>query len=340
MSVKEKHITLAHGGGGIRTWELLNEVILPALGAGNLALEDSAPLGKLSGEQALTTDSFVVTPRTFPGGDLGKLAIFGTANDLAVMGARPRFITISLILEEGFSISELAQLLESAGKANQEVGSIISAGDTKVVPRGGVDGLFINTSGLGEVVIHPQPSVGKVSPGDEVIVSGDIGRHEAAVMLARSAFGISGELESDLAYVGDGVFSLSRADIHLHFCRDLTRGGLAMALYEVAMASEVGILIEEQALPVHPRVEGLCSLLGSEPISMACEGTFIAAVAEGDGEKALSVLRGTGFPQAQLIGKATEPYPGAKLGQVRMVTRLGTERVVPPPLGETNPRIC
>jgi len=340
MNRKEEYITLAHGGGGTRSWELINEVIIPSLGVESIPLEDSANLGNISGELALTTDSFVITPRFFPGGDLGRLAVIGTANDLAVAGARPLFLTLSLIIEEGFSIGELGQLLSSAGQASQEIGCSIIAGDTKVVPRGGLDGLFFNTSGVGEVAILPAPSVCGVVPGDELVVSGDIGRHEAAVMLARGAFGISGTLESDLAYVGEGLFSLSASGITVHFARDLTRGGLAMALYEAAISSRVGILLKEIDIPVLPQVQGLCSLLGTEPWNMAGEGTFIAAVAGGEGGRACDILRSVGFMQAQVIGVVKSAYPGARLGQVRMLTKIGTERIVPPPLGETNPRIC
>jgi hydrogenase expression/formation protein HypE len=340
MSPKDEYITLAHGGGGTRSWELINEVIIPSLGAEGISLEDSANLGGISGELALTSDSFVVTPRFFPGGDLGRLAAIGTANDLAVAGAKPLFLTLSLIIEEGFAVAELRQLLSSTGQACREVGCSVVAGDTKVVPHGGADGLFLNTSGVGHVAITPAPSVSRLVPGDELVVSGDIGRHEAAVMLARGAFGISGTLESDLGYIGDGVFALSASGVTIHFARDLTRGGLAMALYEAAVSSGVGILLREKEIPVLPQVQGLCSLLGTEPWNMAGEGTFVAAVASGEGEKAKGILRSVGFARAEVIGVVKSAYPGAKLGQVRMTTQIGTERIVPPPLGETNPRIC
>jgi hydrogenase expression/formation protein HypE len=330
-------ITLAHGEGGRLMRELLRDEIIPLLTNEMLQRQaDSALLPPLSGPPVFTTDSYVVSPRFFPGGDIGSLAVFGTANDLAVAGARPRFISLGLILEEGFSRTELRQILKSIADAARSAGVVVAAGDTKVVPRGACDGLFINTSGIGELCF-PMPGLQALSPGDEILVSGPIARHGMAVLGARERLGFEPPLESDSALLFPAVEALHRSGVPVIALRDATRGGVAAVLHEWAAACGHSFAIDEAAVPLTDGVRGACELLGVDALHVACEGTMVAAVSGGHREEALQMLR-----QVSVSAAATrigEVVP-ATLAPVLIHRALG--RLVPldEPAGAPLPRIC
>lgn len=333
-------IVLAHGGGGTYMEELITGVIIPSLGGAgkSLELEDSAQLEKVGGRLSFTTDSFVVTPRIFPGGTLGALSVIGTANDLAVSGAKPITIAISLIIEEGFSIEELKKHIEDAGGVADEAGISIVCGDTKVVPRGGADGLFITTTGLG-VIEREYLSIQNIEVGDDIIISGDIGRHESAIITARGELEVRGDIKSDMGYIYDGIEALMEEGI-LKFSRDLTRGGLSMCLHDIVSVSDISITIEEGEVPVDRRVKGLSEILGVEPYALANEGTFLGVVEGGTGERAVKELKKVGFENASRIGIISESDGEPIMARVKVKTDYGTVRLLPAPLGETSPRIC
>jgi hydrogenase expression/formation protein HypE len=338
--MKFKKVVLAHGGGGTYMNQLLKEVILPSLGeAGRgLELEDSAFLKGTDKDFAFTTDSFVVSPRIFPGGSLGALSIIGTANDLAVSGARPLSIALSLIIEEGFDIDELKTHIHNAGIVARDAGISIVCGDTKVVPRSNADGLFITTTGIG--IIEKKPiTINDVCAGDEIIISGDIGRHEASIISARGELSVEIDVESDMRLLYPGIIELIN-NVPVHFIRDLTRGGLAMCLHDVVEAQDVSISVEEDAVPVLPQVRGLSEILGIEIYALANEGTFLSIVKKGYGEKAVEILRDTGFENASRIGEVLKSENKPKMARVKVKTKYGTTRLLPAPLGETSPRIC
>jgi hydrogenase expression/formation protein HypE len=330
-------ITLAHGEGGRLMRELLRDEILPALANDLLRPQaDAALLPLLNGPPVFTTDSYVVSPRFFPGGDIGSLAVFGTANDLAVAGARPRFISLAFILEEGFSRSELRQILASIADAARLAGVVVAAGDTKVVPRGACDGLFINTSGIGELCF-PMPGPGQLVPADEILVSGPIARHGMAVLAAREQLGFEPPLESDTAPLFPAVEALRRAGVPVTALRDATRGGVAAVLHEWAAACGHSFAIEETAVPLADGVRGASELLGLDPLHVACEGTMVVAVSAGHGRQALEALRRAGVSAA--AARVGEVVP-ATLAPVLVHRAL--QRLVPldEPAGAPLPRIC
>ncbi len=336
---EERTITLAHGGGGRQSRELVVEHFL------NLGkktdprdLDDAAVLEAPAGRLAFTTDSFVVTPRFFPGGNIGKLAVFGTVNDLAAMGARPVALSVGLVIEEGLAASEVARVAEAVAQACAEAGVAVVTGDTKVVERGAADGLFINTSGIGAV--HPKARLSgrNARPGDVVIVSGPVGDHGIAIMAARNELaGLSG-LSSDSAPLTELAFALlDAAGEAVHVLRDPTRGGLAAALNEIALQAEVAIALDEDAIPVSEATRGACELLGLDPLYLACEGRLVACVAQRAAERALEALRALALgAQARAIGEVLE----GPAGLVSLRTALGVERVLDMPSGEHLPRIC
>jgi hydrogenase expression/formation protein HypE len=331
-------VLLAHGGGGRLMRDLIEKMFIAAFD--NEALRtrhDSAQLDLARGKFAFTTDSYVVQPLFFPGGDIGSLAIHGTVNDLAMSGARPIFLSCGLILEEGLSMDILWRIVASMSEAAKGCGVQLVTGDTKVVDRGKGDGIFINTAGIGIIehglTIAPQ----SVRPGDAVLLSGDIGRHGIAVMSAREALTFESTITSDSAPLAEPVQILLRAGVEIHCLRDLTRGGLTSALVEIAEASGLEIDTDETAIPVRADVQSACEILGLDPLYVANEGRFVAFVPESQATRAVELLR------AHPLGRAASAIGETKNGsaaRVVMKTALGTERVLDLLSGEQLPRIC
>lgn len=325
-------ILLAHGGGGQKTTQLIRQRIQKYFRDPLLdRMDDGAILGNL----VFTTDSFVVNPLFFPGGDIGELAISGTVNDLAVMGARPLYMSVGFIIEEGFGVEEFEKILASMQKAAEAAGVRIVTGDTKVVERGKADGIYINTSGIGEIEFSPVPGVERVKPGDVVLINGPIGMHAVSVLVARGEFGLETEVLSDVAPLWPLIELLKPFDIK--FMRDPTRGGVAQVFNEIASGRDFGIEILEEALPVTPEVNGVCEILGFDVLHLANEGKVIAIVPEEQAQKVLETMEkhplGKG---AKIIGRVTEKNKG----MVTLKTTALSERIVMPPSGELVPRIC
>ena len=334
-----ERVLLAHGGGGRMTQQLLRDLIQPAFQHPSIVSgQDGAQLPFPGGRIAMSTDSFVVHPLFFPGGDIGSLAVTGTVNDLAMCGARPLYLTLGLILEEGLPIDVLRLILESLRAAAEEAGVTVVTGDTKVVERGKADGIFINTAGVG-VVEHERPlGPAEVRPGDKVVVSGDIGRHGVAILSLREGLSFEVSTPSDCAQVHRTVARIFEAGVEAHCLRDPTRGGTAAALYEIARTAGLSIAVDEARVPVHPGVDAACEMLGLDPLHVACEGRMLAIVPESDVDRTLDAMRdGPGGDQAAVIGEVLELRRGAPL-LVRSL--LGSERIVTLPSGSQLPRIC
>jgi hydrogenase expression/formation protein HypE len=332
------HILLAHGGGGRLMHQLIESVFMPAFANSALdARHDAAVLGVGGARLAFTTDSYVVRPLFFPGGDIGSLAVHGTVNDLAMAGARPLHLSAAYILEEGLPTEVLSRVVDSMRRAATACEVSIVAGDTKVVDRGKGDGIFINTAGIGLVEHEGSIAPRQVRAGDRVIVSGDIGRHGIAIMAVREGLAFETTIESDSAPLAAPVLDLLDSGVHVHCLRDLTRGGLASALNEIAEASGRTVAIEELRIPVREDVGGACELLGFDPLYVANEGRFVAFVAPADADRAVEVLRrhqvGAG---ACIIGHVTD----AARPLVTMKSRVGPSRIVDMLSGEQLPRIC
>lgn len=331
-------ILLAHGEGGRLMRKLLREQILPAVESEFLQpAGDAALLPACLGQLAMTTDSFVVSPLFFPGGDIGSLAVYGTVNDLAVAGAVPRWISLALILEEGLELGILQRVLASVAAAAERVGTLVVAGDTKVVPRGAADKLFINTTGIGEVVATPPAGPQALEVGDELIVTGPIARHGMAVMVAREDLALDPPPTSDSAPLVNAVAALQRAEVPVRSLRDATRGGLGAVLHEWAEASGRTLAIGEQQLPVTDEVRGACELLGLDPIHVANEGTMVVAVPSQHVARALEVLHQVDeTSQAVVIGRVEAR------GLAPVVVERATGQIVPldEPPGAPLPRIC
>lgn len=332
----QKTIQLSHGGGGKEMNELIQAIFFAQFHNPILSSEEDSALVTLSGETAFTTDSFTVSPLFFAGGNIGNLAVAGTVNDLAMMGAEPQYLSCSFIIEEGFDIDSLRQIVASMAEELHKSGSRIVCGDTKVVPKGCADGLFINTSGVGRV-LHSGISVNNIVPGDAILVSRDIGRHGAAILMAREALSLESELTSDCANLWPIIEQLIAANIDIHAMRDATRGGLAAVLNEWASASGVGITVDESKIPVCNEVKGLCELYGFEAHDLANEGTFIIALPQEIALGALEILTRYGHCEhAAIIGTVTDTHPG----KVIMKTAWGSQRYLDLPQGELLPRIC
>ena len=330
-------ILLAHGSGSRLSHELIEKNLLPPLANPLLAKLDDSAVFDLSGRLAFTTDSYVVSPIFFPGGDIGKLAVCGTVNDLAMSGAKPLYLSLSLIIEEGLTISELTKIVKSIKTAAEEAGMKIVTGDTKVVNRGSADKLFINTSGIGIIAQGIDISGANAKAGDKVILSGTIGDHGIAVMSQREGLKFSVPVKSDCAPLNKLVSQMLEASSHIHCLRDPTRGGLATTLNEVAKQSEAGIRIEEEKIPIHDGVRAACELLGFDPLYVANEGKLVAIVAPQDAKKILAKMkRNTYGADASIIGEVTDEHKG----KVIMKTRLGASRIVDMLSGELLPRIC
>ena len=332
------HVLLAHGGGGRLMHQLIDRMFLTAFGNPLLATRhDSAVIEWTGKKLAFTTDSYVVRPLFFPGGDIGSLAVHGTVNDLAMSGARPVYLSAAFILEEGLPMDRLWKIVCSMRDAAHRCGVQIITGDTKVVDKGKGDGLFLNTAGLGVIehslVISPQ----SVRPGDAVLVSGDVGRHGMAIMAVREGLQFESAIESDSASLHEIVLDLLKAGIEIHCLRDLTRGGLAGALNEIAEAATVRIEIIEKSVPVREDVHAACEMLGLDPLHVACEGRMVAFVAAGDAERAQSTMgRHTAGAGAVVVGKVAE----SSAPLVVLKSSIGANRILDMPSGEQLPRIC
>lgn len=329
---KPQRILLSHGGGGRKTEELIRHIFQPYLNDPLLAsMDDSATIDNL----VFTTDSFVVHPHFFPGGDIGKLAVSGTVNDITSMGAQPKYLSISFILEEGFIISELEKILKSVREAAHESGVRIITADTKVVEKGNCDGVFINTSGIGTPVIHPSPCFNLIQPDDAIIINGEIGLHGISVLLARGEFRMEGKILSDVAPLWPMIEKIKQYNIK--FMRDPTRGGLAQTLNEIAFSANVGISLDQHKLPLSPEVQNTCDLLGFDPLEIANEGKMLIICSDQDKKKIRDVLRSHPLgKKSQIIGNITSSHRKV----VTLRTSLGTERIIMPPSGEILPRIC
>jgi hydrogenase expression/formation protein HypE len=336
--VREERITMSHGAGGKATHTLIEAIFLDAFRNPLLEpLEDSARLRAGGASIALTTDSYVVSPLFFPGGDIGDLAINGTVNDLSVAGATPLYLSAGFILEEGFPVADLARVVESMRAAAASAGIQIVTGDTKVVQKGKADGCYINTAGVGLLERDVTLGVATAQPGDAVIVSGSIGDHGVTIMLARGELDIEADLESDTAPLNTLVAALLDAVPRTRALRDATRGGVATILNEIAKAADVGVLVSEDAVPVRAEVRGAAELLGIDPMYVACEGRLVAVVPGEDADRAIAALRGHPLgQQAAVIGHITPEQPGL----VQLKTAFGGTRIVDLLVGDPLPRIC
>ena len=342
-TIRDKTITMAHGGGGRAMRELIERMIVPAFDNPRLAtLEDQARVG-LAGlaehgdRLAFTTDSYVVAPLFFPGGDIGKLAVCGTVNDLAMSGAVPLYLSCGLIIEEGFATAELERVLASMSAQARQAGVQVVTGDTKVVNRGAADRLFINTAGIGVIARGVNISATRAQPGDVVIVNGTLGDHGVAILVARNELDLQSDIESDCQPLHGLVQTMLAACPDIHCLRDATRGGLATVLNEFAISSKVGMRLQESALPLKPEVRGACEMLGLDVLYMANEGKLVAVVPRSAADAVLAAMRahpaGAG---SAIVGEVlAEPA-----GHVILNTLFGGERVVDMLVGEQLPRIC
>lgn len=329
-------ITLAHGGGGRLMHRLIAGVFQAAFASDDLVTHHDGAVLELGGRVAVSTDTFTVSPLFFPGGDIGRLAVCGTVNDVAMCGARPRHLTAAFVLEEGLAMADLRRIAESMAAAAREAGVTIVSGDTKVVERGKADSVFITTTGLGTPLSGAPIAPERIRPSDAVLVSDCIGDHGVAVLSRRENLTFSSAIESDVRPVARAVEALFAAGVDVHCLRDPTRGGLASALCEIAASAHQGVFLKEESLPIRPEVADACELLGLDPLYVASEGCFVAIVKEAHRDRALGALRAAGCQNAALIGRVTDEHPAA----VVLESALGTRRVVDMLAGEQLPRIC
>lgn len=331
-------VLLAHGSGGTLMNQLIEKIFYPAFS--NQMLDkghDGAVIELDSKRVVMTTDSYVVDPIFFPGGDIGKLAIYGTTNDLAMCGAKPRYLSAGFIIEEGFSMDLLWNVVCSMKEAAEELGVSIVTGDTKVVEKGKGDGLFINTCGVGELLSETEIGPASIRTGDNIIISGDIGRHGIAIMASREGFEFEAEIQSDAAPLSDMVSALIDAHVDVHCFRDLTRGGLASALVEISKKSKKKIEIREKDIPLREDIKAACELLGFDPLYVANEGRCICFVPESDVDRTLEIMNRYECSQdASLFGKVVDSGSGS----VFMKNLIGTSRSVEMLSGAQLPRIC
>lgn len=338
-SVHDDYITLAHGAGGQRMRDLIEGHIVPLCPSPELRLMDDAAavnVGKAS--IAFTTDSFVVQPLFFPGGDIGSLAVSGTVNDLLMKGARPLYLSLGFIIEEGFPVTRLDRILDSIATTCSLAGVSIVTGDTKVVGKGQADGLYINTSGIGEILPSVSVSGSNARPSDKIIVSGSIGRHGIAVMAERNGLNLRTPVSSDAGPLTDSVIPLLTSFAEsVHVLRDPTRGGIAAALTEIAAASGITVTIDETAVPVDNQVAAVCELLGFDPLHLPCEGRFVAFV-EGDAADDILTFLSVEcrLQDARILGEVSDAYPG----HVYLMSSAGALKILDRPDGEMLPRIC
>jgi len=334
--VADGFVTIAHGGGGTRMQDLLRDMIFPALGGSLTAAEDAACLDIPAGRVAMTTDSFVVKPLFFSGGDIGKLAVCGTVNDLAMVGAKPLYLTLGFILEEGLSFDVLEKVLASIATTAASAGVRVVAGDTKVVERGKADGLYVNTAGLGVIPDEIEVTIAGAAPGDALIINGHIGDHGIAVLKDRGAFAFEAALDSDCAPLNGLVADMLDAGT-VHSLRDPTRGGLAAALKEMSDASGLEFEVDESTIPVREEVSAICEVLGLDPLYVANEGKLLAAVPAPHEKRVLEAMRANPLgSESRVIGHAVE----GRRGRVSLTGSLGSSRLLRMPSGEQLPRIC
>ncbi|WP_418358794.1 hydrogenase expression/formation protein HypE [Shewanella basaltis] len=331
-----KTVQLSHGGGGKEMNQLITDLFFKAFNNPILASQEDAAKLNMCGHIAFTTDSFTVSPLFFAGGNIGKLAVAGTVNDLAMMAAQPEYLSCSFIIEEGFAIDDLTTIVNSMAEELHKCGARIVCGDTKVVPKGCADGLFINTSGVGRI-LYPTISAKNLQIGDAIIVSRDIGCHGAAILMARDGLTLESDLHSDCETLWPVVEQLLASNIQIHAMRDATRGGLSAVLNEWAVASNVSITVEESRIPVSNEVKGLCELFGFEPYDLANEGTFLLSVPQEIAQGTIEVMQRYGHCQhAAIIGYVTDK----QIGKVILKTPWGSSRYLDLPQGELLPRIC
>lgn len=335
-------VTMAHGGGGKMMNNLIEKMFIHYLSNSFIdEKHDGAVFNVAGGRLAFSTDSYVVNPLFFPGGDIGELAVYGTVNDLAMCGAKPLYLSLGLIIEEGFLIKSLEKIIISIKNACEKTGVKIITGDTKVVDKGKGDGIFINTAGIGIVKSGIEISPSRVREGDVILLSGDIGRHGIAIMSAREHLDFESTIESDCAPLNSVVNKLIGAGIEIHCLRDLTRGGLASALNEISSKAGVEIEVEEKSINVIEEVKGICEILGFDPLYVANEGRFIAIVKKSDAEKALKILSSEESGKfASIIGEVKKKSPKIENGIVYLKSLLGATRILDMLSGEQLPRIC
>ena len=340
--VREEVVVMAHGGGGKAMRDLIDDLVVGELGTEGLSVDEDqarlalAALCEQGDRLAFTTDSYVVRPLFFPGGDIGALAVNGTVNDLAVSGARPVALTCSLVIEEGLPIETLRRVLKSMRKAADTAGVRVVTGDTKVVERGAADKLFINTAGIGVIPHGLEIHAHGMKPGDVLFVNGNLGDHGAAILVARGELALEGDVPSDTAALNPLVAVLT-AEVRIHAMRDVTRGGLSAVLNELACASEVGVVIDALSLPVRPEVRGLTEVLGLDPVHLANEGKIVFAVPREDAARALEILKAHPLGEdGAIIGRCRPEPPGV----VTIDTGFGSERILDMLTGEPLPRIC
>lgn len=330
-------VTLAHGAGGKQTNELIDRVFKAHFANPDFTGDDAAVLPADAGKIAFTTDGFIVSPYRFPGGNIGKLSICGTVNDLACMGAKPLYMTCAFVIEEGFPLRELEEIAASMKKTAEEAGVRIVAGDTKVAGKGQVDHVFITTAGVGQIQPGVCTSGTLAKPGDAVIVSGDVGRHGCTILLARDEFGIEADITSDCAPLWGTVEKMFETTRDIHVIRDATRGGVGTVLYEIAGQSKVGVRINAADVPVADTVRGVCGMLGLEPLYLACEGRLVIVAPKETAPALVETLRQCPYSaNAAIIGEITAEQPG----KVVMTTEIGAQTLLPQPGGELLPRIC
>jgi hydrogenase expression/formation protein HypE len=339
LPLQYEQIVMAHGGGGRLMQQLLDNLIQPIFNNNILSQKQDSAVISINGVKlAFTTDSYVVKPVFFPGGDIGKLAVCGTLNDLAMSGANPLYLTCSLIIEEGFPIEDLKRILQSMQVTAQQAGVQIVTGDTKVVDHGSGDGIYINTAGIGIVDENVNISPARIEIGDSVIINSDIARHGMAVMLEREGMDFEHNIVSDCADLSGLVQALIQAGVKIHCLRDLTRGGLASGLIELASASSLHIEIAESAIPIQSDVESACEILGFDPLYIANEGCFVLFVPESYNDTALKVLAHHALGRrAALVGNVKSAHPK---GIVTLKSVTGVSRVLDLLSGEQLPRIC
>ena len=334
----EEKVLLDHGSGGKVSHSMFSELILPLFDSPELAKQDDGATLDIAGARlAFSTDSYVVDPVFFPGGNIGDLAVNGTVNDIAMCGAVPKFISVGLILEEGFPVEDLKIILTSMARAAQKAGVRIVTGDTKVVPRGKADKIFINTSGLGVIPPHVRVSGANAQPGDAVILSGTLADHGITVLSTREGLKFDSDIQTDSAPLNGMVQAILNSGCRVHVLRDPTRGGLGTTLNEIAAQSGVEILIDEASLPIRGPVKGTCELLGFDPLYIANEGKLVAFVPQEDAQKVLEIIQANEYgKEAAVIGRVSQKSPG----KVFLKTFIGGTRLVDMLTGEQLPRIC
>ena len=335
-------VLLGHGSGGQLMKRIIDEIFLDAFGSPELLAGNDAGVAALpaSGRIAMSTDSFVVTPQFFPGGNIGRLAVCGTVNDVATSGANVRYLSCGFILEEGYPMDKLRQIVQTMAETAHEAGVKIITGDTKVVERGHGDGVYIAISGIGEKISEGTISGRAARPGDAVLISGTMGDHGTAILSFREGMSFGTTVESDCAPLNKMVEAVLSAAPHVHVLRDPTRGGLAATLNEIASQSNVGILLEESTVPVRPEVRSACEFLGLDPLYVANEGKMIVIVPEDEADAALAAMRASPYGEnAARIGRVTDDSD-VPVGMVEMVTLMGGRRTVDWLAGEQLPRIC